>query len=357
VTKATVFTASKPLVCRSINEQEQASSAAAIRLPAADGHCAIPRRRNRSAGVFSISSASMCLRMLEELDFVASKSLVEMFTLAFICRFKGSCGYSNDLYYLYVSGTKTARAFTLIELLVVIAIIAILASLLLPALSRGKASANAAKCKSNERQMGVALAMYVGDWRVYPLDLFKSTNSGQTAFWFDALGRYLGSPKWGRGVFQCPSYQWKVFDGKDSMVRNGHLASSMGSYSYNSGGSDPLLGGGIGWTQITRGGLGGFQAFETTDDHIAWMTESQISAPSNMYALGDSKLDRWPNGYIGGPFSYWPAFWWQRPLFPDLVTNRAPRHARYNMLFVDGHVEGVKEADLFNRKNPVYLSR
>ena len=100
-------------------------------------------------------------------------------------------------------------AFTLIELLVVIAIIAILGSLLLPALARARDKGKAAKCQSNLRQLVLAAIMYEGDHQVYPIGWPPADGFGATLFpiWYRQLQPYLGSRTnvSGRGVFICPS--------------------------------------------------------------------------------------------------------------------------------------------------------
>ena len=196
------------------------------------------------------------------------------------------------------------QIFTLIELLVVIAIIAILASMLLPALSKARKTARNTTCKNNLKQVGTFMEFYRQDNRDWQPPI--CFNAGQlNTFWFVKL-MYYADPKWNWStalarktgkVMICP--ETESMSPEPEVLRTTMFAA--------------------------RGGF-------TIDNNSLRVT--QITKPATRGMIhGDATVPVGANGYRYGEL------WYATANMGYLQWGHPNRYI--NTVFVDGHVEQV----------------
>lgn len=266
-------------------------------------------------------------------------------------RFSGSSGGSRATPARGGGWRVAASAFTLIELLVVIAIIAILAAMLLPALSAAKEAGRTARCQSNLRQLALGLQMYVEDAHAYPIFSFDQ-NGGiiNLGFWSTHLIPYL-KQDWTNDLYLCPSYRGITLAGNT-------MAVPLGSYGYNANGVQ---------FGLSPFGLGGYLTDPSDINSIKPITETGVTVPAQMIELGDANLMWVLPGIlqtyyaITGPVSYSGyarldissrdstenSGYGGRPGI--LAANQKRHRGRFNVIFCDGHIEGLTDAKLFEK--------
>jgi len=250
---------------------------------------------------------------------------------------------------MYSTGTDMdeKKGFTLVELLVVIAIIALLMSMLLPAMARVKKQAKVVMCQSNLRQWCAVFQMYTDDYNGNFMANW-SNNTKHTDYWMQALRPYYSDAG---DIRCCPMAT------KPSSLVNGHPGNSLGPFFawgvFEGEPGQPSTW----WSCVTGGDYGSYgvngwisdprEGTISVDPGKFWRTINVKGAARVPMFCGDQWLAGWPEPKDGPPL--WENQAWNTG---DAMVRLCPnRHDGYvNQVFLDCSVLKIGLKQLWTLK-------